>query len=100
MKNTSLSRSLKIIITLIRDYNVIITCLSNIGTNPTATVATSIINTFQSIRFGLMVGISGEIPSKINLGNIVDIGKLERDRRFVRTDLLNQPPNALLNTLN
>ncbi|KAJ5365328.1 NACHT nucleoside triphosphatase [Penicillium concentricum] len=84
------------------------------GTNSAATVATSMINTFQSIRFGLMVGIGGGIPSKVSLGDVVvsqpvadyhgviqwDIGKLERDRRFVHTGSLNRPPNALLNASN
>jgi nucleoside phosphorylase len=72
------------------------------------------INTFQSIRFGLMVGIGGGIPSKVNLGDVVvsqpvadyhgvvqwDMGKLEREGRFVHTGSLNRPPNALLNASN
>jgi nucleoside phosphorylase len=72
------------------------------------------INTFQSIRFGLMVGIGGGIPSKVNLGDVVvsqpvadyhgvvqwDMGKLERGGRFVHTGSLNRPPNALLNASN
>ncbi|KAJ5449841.1 PfsNACHT and ankyrin domain protein [Penicillium daleae] len=92
-------------------HNVVIACLPNPGTNPAATVATSMINTFQSIRFGLMVGIGGGIPPKVNLGDVVvsrpvadyhgvvqwDVGKLERNRQFVHTGSLNRPPNALLN---
>ncbi|CAG8899339.1 unnamed protein product [Penicillium salamii] len=84
------------------------------GTNPAATVATSMINTFQSIRFGLMVGIGGGIPPKVNLGDVVvsqpvadyhgviqwDMGKLEWDGRFVRTGSLNRPPNTPLNASN
>ncbi|KAJ5364731.1 Pfs NACHT and ankyrin domain protein [Penicillium cataractarum] len=95
-------------------HNVVIACLPNMGTNPAATVATSMINTFQSIRLGLMVGIGGGIPSKVNLGDVVvsqpvadyhgvvqwDMGKLERDGRFVHTGSLNRPPNALLNASN
>lgn len=98
----------------VRGHNVVIACLPNMGTNPAATVATSMINTFQSIRFGLMVGIGGGIPPKVNLGDVVvsqpvadyhgviqwDMGKLERDGRFVRTGSLNRPPNALLNASN
>lgn len=67
------------------------------GANPAATVAASMINTFQSIRFGLMVGIGGGFPSKVSLGDVVvsqpvadyhgvvqwDMGKLERGGRFV-----------------
>ena len=95
-------------------HNVVIACLPNMGTNPAATVATSMINTFQSIRFGLMVGIGGGIPSKVNLGDVVvsqpvadyhgvvqwDMGKLERGGQFVHTGSLNRPPNALLNASN
>ncbi|KAJ5590153.1 Pfs NACHT and ankyrin domain protein [Penicillium hetheringtonii] len=95
-------------------HNVVIACLPNIGTNPAATVATSMINTFQSIRFGLMVGIGGGIPSKVNLGDVVvsqpvadyhgvvqwDMGKLERGGQFIHTGSLNRPPNALLNASN
>lgn len=95
-------------------HNVVIACLPNMGTNPAATVATSMINTFQSVRFGLMVGIGGGIPSKVNLGDVVvsqpvadyhgvvqwDMGKLERGGLFVHTGSLNRPPNALLNASN
>ncbi|CEJ62927.1 hypothetical protein PMG11_11412 [Penicillium brasilianum] len=95
-------------------HNVVIACLPNMGTNPAATVATSMINTFQSIRFGLMVGIGGGIPSKVNLGDVVvsqpvadyhgvvqwDMGKLERGGQFVHTGSLNRPPNALLTASN
>jgi nucleoside phosphorylase len=84
------------------------------GTNTAASVATSMINTFQSIRFGLMVGIGGGIPSKVNLGDVVvsqpvadyhgvvqwDMGKLERGGQFVHRGSLNRPPNALLNASN
>ncbi|KAJ5136783.1 NACHT nucleoside triphosphatase [Penicillium atrosanguineum] len=98
----------------IRGHNVVIACLPNMGTNSAATVATSMINTFQSIRFGLMVGIGGGIPSKVSLGDVVvsqpvadyhgviqwDMGKLERDGQFVHKGSLNRPPNALLNASN
>ncbi|CAG8228611.1 unnamed protein product [Penicillium salamii] len=95
-------------------HNVVIACLPNMGANPAATVATTMINTFQSIRFGLMVGIGGGNPSKVNLGDVVvsqpvadyhgvvqwDMGKLERGGHFVHTGSLNRPPNALLNASN
>jgi nucleoside phosphorylase len=98
----------------IRGHNVVIACLPNMGTNPAATVATSMINTFQSIRFGLMVGVGGGISPKVNLGDVVvsqpvadyhgviqwDMGKLERDGRFVHTGSLNRPPSTLLNASN
>jgi nucleoside phosphorylase len=95
-------------------HNVVIACLPTMGTNPAATVATSMINTFQSIRFGLMVGIGGGIPPKVNLGDVVvsqpvadypgvvqwDMGKLERGGQFVHTGSLNRPPSALLTASN
>ncbi|KAJ5100969.1 Pfs NACHT and ankyrin domain protein [Penicillium angulare] len=92
-------------------HNVVIACLPNMGTNAAATVAASMVNTFQSIRFGLMVGIGGGIPPKVNMGDVVvsrpvadyhgvvqwDMGKLELNGQFVHTGSLNRPPNALLN---
>ncbi|RAH46267.1 uncharacterized protein BO95DRAFT_120599 [Aspergillus brunneoviolaceus CBS 621.78] len=95
-------------------HNIVIACLPNMGTNSAATTATSIINTFPSIRFGLMVGIGGGIPMKVYLGDVVvsqpvadyhgvvqwDMGKLERDGQFVHTGSLNRPPNTLLNASN
>ncbi|KAF3129525.1 hypothetical protein TWF703_008812 [Orbilia oligospora] len=46
-------------------HNVVIACLPSgqIGNNPAVAVATQMISTFQSIRFGLMVGIGGGVPS-------------------------------------
>lgn len=95
-------------------HNVVIACLPNMGTHTAATVATSMINTFQSIRFGLLVGVGGGIPSKVSLGDVVvsqpiadyhgvvqwDMGKLEEGGRFVHTGSLNRPPNALINASN
>lgn len=97
----------------IRGHNVVIAGLPNMGTNTAATTATSMINTFLSIRFGLIVGIGGGIPPKVNMGNMVvsrpvasyyrvvqwDMGKLEKDGQFVHRDSLNRPLNTLLNAL-
>jgi uncharacterized protein (UPF0262 family) len=61
-------------------HNVVITCLPNgiHGPVTAATAATQILSTFQSIRFGLMVGIGGGVPDlphqDIRLGDVV-IGK-------------------------
>ncbi|CDM38395.1 Nucleoside phosphorylase domain [Penicillium roqueforti FM164] len=98
----------------IRGHNIVIACLPNMEANSAATVATSMINTFLTIRFGLMVGIGSGIPSKVNLGDVVvsqpvadysgvvqyDMGRLGRGGQFVHTGLLNRPPNALLKALN
>src|ERR1700753_924171 len=47
------------------DHNVVIACLPSrsTGTVSAANVAQQMLSTFQSIRFGLMVGIGGGIPS-------------------------------------
>jgi len=72
--------------------------------------------TFHSIRFGLMVGIGGGVPSEeidIRLGDVVvskpegiyggviqyDFGKTVEEGRFKRTGSLNRPPDVLLNAV-
>lgn len=96
-------------------HNVVIACLpkGKIGTNSTATVATRMVDTFPSIKFGLMVGIGGGIPPKVRLGDVVvstpvnaypgvvqwDFGKAENGGHFRRTGALNNPPNILLTAL-
>lgn len=67
----------------IRAHNVVIACLPSgvYGTTSAATVATQMLSTFRSIRFGLMVGIGGGVPSKeadIRLGDVV-VSKPTRD---------------------
>jgi len=49
----------------IGDHNVVLACLpaGHTGTQSAATVATRMTSKFTSIRFGLMVGISGGVPS-------------------------------------
>jgi len=49
----------------IGDHNVVIACLPShsTGTVSAAIVAQQMLATFESIRFGLMVGIGGGIPS-------------------------------------
>jgi nucleoside phosphorylase len=95
-------------------HNVVIVCLpaGRIGTNPAATVATQMRATFKAIRFGLMVGIGGGVPSAetdIRLGDVVvsqphgtfsgvvqyDVGK-STPSGFERTGSLNSPPQILL----
>jgi nucleoside phosphorylase len=74
------------------------------------------LQTFEGIRFGLMVGIGGGVPSEendIRLGDIVvskptrqsggviqyDFGKTVQEGRFNRTGSLNRPPDVLLTAL-
>ena len=74
-----------------------------------ATVTTDMMRSYQSIRFGLMVGIGVGIPSKehqIRLGDVVvsapdsqlggvvqyDFGKEYGDGTFMQKSHLNRPP--------
>ncbi|KAF1922650.1 purine and uridine phosphorylase [Didymella exigua CBS 183.55] len=95
-------------------HNVAIVCLPAgcIGNNPAAAVATQMRATFKKIRFGLMVGIGGGVPSAeadVRLGDVVvsqphgtlagvvqyDAGDMTLSG-FKRTGALNSPPQMLL----
>jgi nucleoside phosphorylase len=95
-------------------HNVVIVCLpaGRIGNNPAAAVATQMQASFKGIRFGLMVGIGGGVPSAdadVRLGDVVvsqphkthggvvqyDAGK-STPSGFERTGSLNSPPQILL----
>ncbi|KAL3457971.1 nucleoside phosphorylase domain-containing protein [Aspergillus heterothallicus] len=86
------------------------------GTTSASFVTASLLSTFPSIRFVLMVGIGGGVPSQgvdIRLGDVVvskptgahggviqyDYGKTVRDGHLQRTGSLNKPPPALLTAL-
>jgi len=93
-------------------HNVVIATMPGTGTHKAATVATQLLNDFPSIRFGLLVGIGGGIPSAnvdIRLGDVVvstptggfggvvqlDRGKNLSDGKFMRTGSLAKPPPVL-----
>ncbi|KAL7906419.1 hypothetical protein GGI35DRAFT_458100 [Trichoderma velutinum] len=96
-------------------HNIVIACLpeGEMGNNLAATIATWMISTFPSIKFGLMVGIGGGIPPKVRLGDVVvstptdqyggvvqwDFGKAEEGGKFKRTGSLNSPPTSLRTAL-
>ncbi|OQE25447.1 hypothetical protein PENSTE_c006G08700 [Penicillium steckii] len=99
----------------IHGHNVAIACLPSgvYGTTSAATVAIQMQSTFESIRFGLLAGIGGGVPSEntdIRLGDVVvskpttnlggviqyDYGKTVAGGRFERTGVLNKPPPVLL----
>ena len=99
-------------------HDVVVACLPAgiYGIAPAATVAKDMLRTFKSIRFGLMVGIGGGIPSKkhdVRLGDIVvgqpsatnagivqyDRGNALQKEGFERTGSLNTPPQVLLAAL-
>ncbi|KAK6339354.1 hypothetical protein TWF718_008774 [Orbilia javanica] len=89
----------------IGEHNIVIACLpkDTVGTNEAAIVAAQMLNTFPSIKIGLMVGIGGGIPPEIRLGDVVvgiqviqwDFGKAGMDNRFERTSTIQRPPRAL-----
>ncbi|KAJ3311285.1 hypothetical protein HDU93_005295, partial [Gonapodya sp. JEL0774] len=99
-------------------HNVVVACLpaGNRGTTSAATVANNIGRTFDSLQFGLMVGIGSGVPSAeadIRLGDVVvsqpfetyggvvqyDFGEHTREG-FRRKGYLNSPPRLLLNAVN
>jgi len=101
----------------IGEHNVVIACLpeGQMGANPAAAVALQMKAAFKSIRFGLMVGVGGGVPSEeadIRLGDVVisrphiahggvvqyDIGKVT-PRGVERTGFLNTPPTILLTAI-
>ncbi|KAJ6070414.1 hypothetical protein N7467_011733 [Penicillium canescens] len=103
----------------IGEHNIVIACLPSgaYGNVSAATVAVQLLSSFPSIRFGLMVGIGGGVPSNIadiRLGDIVvsrptdtsggviqyDLGKALSSGQFQRTGMLNRPPKVLLTALN
>lgn len=86
------------------------------GVTSAARVAEQMLRTFTSVRFGLMVGIGGGVPSEendIHLGDVVvskpsdtsggviqyDYGKSVQGGHFTRTGSLNRPPDVLLKAL-
>lgn len=100
-------------------HNVAIACLPSgvTGNTSSAIVASHILLSFPSIRFGLMVGVGGGAPSlrnDIRLGDVVvskpdgrsggviqyDFGKTIQEGRFMRTGSLNRPPGVLLGAVN
>jgi nucleoside phosphorylase len=99
----------------IGEHNVVIACLpaGQMGNNSAVTVASQMRYGFGAIRFGLMVGIGGGVPSEehdIRLGDVVvsnpgkynggviqyDYGRTVTNGRFVHNGSLNAPPTVLL----
>jgi nucleoside phosphorylase len=99
------------------EHNVVVACLpaGQTGNNSAAAVAVQMKSKFISIRFGLMVGIGGGVPSDeadVRLGDVVvsqpymqhggviqyDFGKTTPNG-FVQTGFLNAPPTILLTAL-
>ncbi|KAI4738901.1 hypothetical protein E4T50_10618 [Aureobasidium sp. EXF-12298] len=102
----------------IGEHNVVIGCLAagRTGLVSAASVALKMKSSFRCVRFGLMVGIGGGVPSEehdIRLGDVIiskpsgqhggvvqyDLGKTRPNGNFERTGSLAPPPDALLTTL-
>ena len=101
----------------IQNHNVVMACLPSgrIGKTAVATLAANMRSSYESLRFGLMVGIGGGIPSKekdIRLGDVAvskpsgrfggvvqyNFGATGKDG-FKRKGFLNSPPTVLLSAL-
>uniref|UniRef100_A0A8H7K1P4 Nucleoside phosphorylase domain-containing protein n=1 Tax=Bionectria ochroleuca TaxID=29856 RepID=A0A8H7K1P4_BIOOC len=101
----------------IHSHNVVIACLpaGEPGLTSATTVATEMTSHFPNIKYRLLVGIGGGIPSDIDirLGDVVvsqpshghagvvqfDLGKRLPNGRFQQTSHLNKPPRPLLHAL-
>lgn len=98
-------------------HNVVMVCLpaGSTGACPASAVTTHMISNFKSLRFCLLVGIGGGVPSKpadIRLGDVVvncptkdsysggmvqfDVGKTVAEGQFHRTGCLNKPSPVLM----
>ena len=95
----------------IGNHNVVITCSPTAGITQATSTAIHMRYAFPKLRFGLMAGIGGGIPSKrndIRLGDVVvsdtvihyDSGKQKHDGRFINDHRLAPPPAVLLNAKN
>ncbi|KAJ4126959.1 hypothetical protein NW768_008580 [Fusarium equiseti] len=90
----------------IRQHNVAIACLpdGHYGTNNAAIVFTNMRRSFNNIQLGLMVGIGGGAPGRVDLrlGDIVvgskvvqhDMGKAMSDGQFNRTSIPRPVPSS------
>jgi nucleoside phosphorylase len=94
-------------------HNIVVAVMPAIGNNRAASVAIQLLNDFQSIRFGLLVGIGGGVPGEdddIRLGDVVvskptatfggvvqyDMGKVTVGGMLQRTGTLKPPPTVLI----
>lgn len=100
----------------INGHNVVVAGLPQTGNCSAATVVTQMRTTFPNLRYGLLVGVGGGVPSHtdsgmIRLGHVVvskptgtypgviqhDRGKAKDGGCFERTGAIAPPPPALLN---
>ncbi|GLA98539.1 hypothetical protein AtubIFM61612_008935 [Aspergillus tubingensis] len=100
-------------------HNIVLTCLPTMGTTSAASAVTSLLHTFPSIRFVLLVGVAGGIPRNgVRLGDVVvsvpvsggyggvvgwDMGKLVAGGKIAMQHAggsLNRPGSKLLGAVN
>jgi nucleoside phosphorylase len=99
----------------IAGHNVVVAGLHHPGNNPAATVVTQMRMTFPNLKFALLIGIGGGVPTKtdngtIRLGDVIvskpagnHSGTVQYDHRkaksgtFERTGALAPPPAVPLN---
>lgn len=72
----------------IGEHNIVIACLplGTIGNSSSAAVAATMAMTFPMIKFGLMVGIGGGVPSKVRLGDVVVSTPVGHDPGVIQWD--------------
>ncbi|RHZ51206.1 hypothetical protein CDV55_102182 [Aspergillus turcosus] len=99
----------------IQGHNIVIACLPSgvYGLTSATAVISHLRSDFPNIRYGVMVGIGGGVPSKtadVRLGDVIvskptgtsggvihyDFGKAIDGGHFQHTGMLNQPPSILL----
>lgn len=99
-------------------HNIVVVCLQhgNYGTTAATSIVAQMCQTFPSIRYGLMVGVGGGVPTReadIRLGDVVvskpkgqfggvvqyDYGKACQRGHFERTGSLNKPCSLLLSAI-
>ncbi|KAE8364466.1 nucleoside phosphorylase domain-containing protein [Aspergillus caelatus] len=99
----------------IENHNIVLTCLPAgiYGTTSATAVVSHLQSTFPNLRYGILVGIGGGVPSKridVRLGDVVvskpisssggviqyDFGKAIKGGHFQRIGMLNQPPMVFL----
>jgi len=100
----------------IGDHKIVLTGLVSAGTNPALSAASHMYKAFPNLRFILMVGIGGGIPSPaadVRLGDVVvsmpdgahggviqhDSGKYLQEKGFLKTGALRSPPLLLQNVV-
>lgn len=97
-------------------HNVVVATMLETGNNKAASMAADLMNDFRSIKFGLLVGIGGGLPSDVDdirLGDLVvgipqgtssgvipfGMAKCFPGNHFEQTGLLNKPPDVLLSAV-